>query len=269
MTEHALIIDNGSDTLKAGFSCFDEPQVFIPSLVGRPHTNSRQHIKFSSDSMEQYRVGHEAHVNRQFLTTSCPIENGIINNWDDMEKLWQYTFDQLDTTPKEKAVLLTDIPSNSKQNREKIAEIMFEKFHCSSIYLANQGALSLYSHGLVTGVAVDCGHDVTQIASVVEGYTLPYATRCLPLGGKDLTMYLLKMLTQNNTMSEKMQSIDDARMIKEKLCYVTECFEREKTMFKNNCTKNESENFQNAELFGVTTENRRLSLYGFHLKENL
>ena len=95
MTEHALIIDNGSDTLKAGFSCFDEPQVFIPSLVGRPHTNLRQHIKFSSDSMEQYQVGHEAHVNRQFLTTSCPIENGIIKYWDDMEKVGYTTLERL------------------------------------------------------------------------------------------------------------------------------------------------------------------------------
>ena len=37
-------------------------------------------------------VGDEAQVKRCILSPKDPVEHGIVNNWDDMEKVWHHTF---------------------------------------------------------------------------------------------------------------------------------------------------------------------------------
>lgn len=104
---------------------------------------------------------------------------------------------------------------------------MFESFKCPAIYLSIQGVLSLHSYGLVTGVAVDLGADVTQIAPIIDGYIIPCTTRCVPLGGRDLTLCLLKLLAGNGIAFSAKHCVQYARRIKEKLCYVATDFEKE------------------------------------------
>lgn len=94
-------------------------------------------------------IGAEASENRALLDISYPMENGIIRNWDDMTKLWEYTFkDQLGIQDLNDAkVLLTEPPLNPKANREKMSEIMFEKFGFESVYVAVQAVMTLYAEG--------------------------------------------------------------------------------------------------------------------------
>lgn len=88
---------------------------------------------------------------RQYLDISYPMENGIIKNWDDMTRLWDYTFkDQLKLSSHdltESKILLTEPPLNPKVNREKMCEVMFEKFGFESLYIAVQAVLTLYAQG--------------------------------------------------------------------------------------------------------------------------
>ena len=57
---------------------------------------------------------------RSTLNLSYPIENGIVTNWDEMEKIWEYCFaNELRVDPSEHNVLLTEVPRNPKANREK------------------------------------------------------------------------------------------------------------------------------------------------------
>jgi len=52
-----------------------------------------------------------------------PIEHGIVTDWTDMERLWEYTFEsQRIVDPETRNVLLTEAPQNPRKNKEKMME---------------------------------------------------------------------------------------------------------------------------------------------------
>lgn len=88
-------------------------------------------------------------------------------------------------------VLLTEAPMNPKVNREKMAEIMFEKFNVPSLYVSIQAVLALYAAGKTTGVVLDAGDGVTHTVPVFEGYTFRHAIGRINLAGRDLYFLFL------------------------------------------------------------------------------
>ena len=80
-----IVIDNGSDTCKAGFASDDAPRAVFPSIVGRPRHQGVMGLK-----LKDFYVGDEAQNKRGILGLKRPIEQRIITNWDDMQKVNLY-----------------------------------------------------------------------------------------------------------------------------------------------------------------------------------
>ena len=85
----AVCIDVGTATCKVGFAGDEAPRTLFPTILGRSKAHSN--ITDYQDNKEIY-VGNEALQRRNGLHLSNPIENGLITNWEDMEKLWHHTF---------------------------------------------------------------------------------------------------------------------------------------------------------------------------------
>lgn len=119
-------------------------------------------------------VGPRAEEHRGLLSIKYPMEHGIVTDWNDMERVWNYIYskvstmklcikklaqdfvilragldginipqDQLSTFSEEHPVLLTEAPLNPRRNREKAAEVFFETFNVPALFLSMQAVLSL------------------------------------------------------------------------------------------------------------------------------
>jgi hypothetical protein len=84
-----IVLDNGSGTIRAGFAGEDLPKCYFPSFVGRP-----KHVRTMAGALEgDIFVGARAQGDtRGLLKINYPLEHGIVTDWDDMERIWQYVY---------------------------------------------------------------------------------------------------------------------------------------------------------------------------------
>ncbi|XP_057796390.1 actin-1-like [Salvia miltiorrhiza] len=212
MDIQSLVCDNGTGMVKAGFAGEETPRAVFPSIVGRPQRTGVM------GQMDAY-------------------------NWDDMEKLWHHTFHNvLRVAPEKHPILVTEQPLTPKANKEKMAQIMFEKFNVPAMHFAIQAVLALYATGRTTGVVLDSGDGMSHIVPIYEAYSLPHAILRLDLGGRDLTDYLMKMLTERGYMFTTSEEREAVRDVKEKLSYVALDYEKELETTKT--TSNVEQNYK-------------------------
>lgn len=145
-----------------------------------------------------------------------------------MEKIWEYTFnDILKTETHGKRIMLTDPPQNPKSNREKMLEVMFEKFHFQGAFIQIQAILTLYSQGLLSGLVVDSGDGVTHAVPVFDGYTSHHLTRRLNIAGRHITSHLVELLQRRGYSLNPASDLQAVAEMKEKLCYVARDYKKE------------------------------------------
>ena len=226
-----VVIDNGTVFSKIGFAGEDQPRAIIQTLPRNPIK-----IKPSASQVTLIEKKPPPKTIREkgFLEGVSPMKGGVIKDWNAMERFWEYCFyKMLKINPTDHPVILTETALNTKENKNKIMEIMFEVFNVPAIYIGMQAVLSLYATGRMTGCVINSGESVTDIVPICENYVNNQAIQKIELAGQDITKFLQKLMRQAGypliTEQEKRVLID----IKENECYIAADFEEEITIAKD------------------------------------
>ena len=215
-----IIIDIGACYCKACLNGDEGPRAVFSSMVGYPKYSSCM-VGEEGEDKKEFFVGDDAEAKRGVLKLSYPIECGEVNNWDDVEKIWGNIFtNELRVYPEEHNIMIIESLNNPKEKREKIAQIMFETFNVPGLYIANSAVLSLISAGKFFGIAIDSGEDFTHFVPIHEGVGISHAYIHENYAGRDLTLFLMKLLNESGYRFSTSFEKEIVKSIKEKACYV-------------------------------------------------
>jgi len=238
---HAIVFDNGTSNTKVGYAPLKGEHVLVdsfPTLYGQAKELAAMESVADVDGSKMEKVGKAAQDDRGILALTYPIENGIIKDFDIMEKIWQHSFSSIlreNGVASEHPVYLTEPSQNPKKTRAKIAETMFDKLGVPALDIGDANVCALTAYGKETGVTVDMGAGTTMVVPIVKGYVIVSGIKRLNFAGQDFTHYLKDLLSERSDQLSAAGDLDTpsgmeiVREIKENI--LTEGPHKGKSMF--------------------------------------
>jgi len=229
----ACVIDVGTGYTKMGYAGNKEPQFIMPSAIAVKETakvgdEATRRLTRGLEDLDFY-IGDEAMSIGNPYAVKYPVRHGLVEDWDLMEKFLEHCiFKYLRAEPEDHYFLLTEPPLNTPENREYTAEIMFESFNVPGLYIAVQAVLSLAASWTrrqvgdrtLTGVVIDSGDGVTHVIPVAEGYVIGSCIKHIPIAGRSITSFIQQLLREREIGIPPEQSLETAKAIKERYCYM-------------------------------------------------
>ena len=125
-------------------------------------------------------------------------------------------------------MLVTEPPRNPLQNREKVAEIMFDTFTAPALYLANQEALAMRCTNRNTGLVVHLGDQVSKIVPVYEGHPVQHCDMIFEIADTHLKKSLINSVKSSCGVNlDSVDDVDDITNIRNKLWFVSSDYANE------------------------------------------
>uniref|UniRef100_A0A2A4JZW6 Actin n=1 Tax=Heliothis virescens TaxID=7102 RepID=A0A2A4JZW6_HELVI len=219
-----VVLDAGSQNMKAGFAGEPSPRAMVPTTVARFRRDGL------TDGIPQIYCGTEAIKKRGISKMVWPVREGMIQNWDEMEKMWHYIFyKELHVPPENSRIMHSVHPLTPKSDKQRMAEILFESFAINGLYLAKSPTLVLNAYGRTSGVVYENGYACSYAAPVFEGFPMKYATVTSPVTGKMLSDRLQNLMFKAGYSFTTPYEIDLIDQIKKDICYISQDYATELT----------------------------------------
>ncbi|KAK4225123.1 actin family [Podospora fimiseda] len=226
-----LVIDNGGDTIKAGFvkpDHTDQPRI-IPNCIARDRHN-------------KVYVGAELEKCKDFgeIAFRRPVEKGFIVSWEVQKEIWDRAFfddkSPQKCNPSETRLILAEQPNSLPALQTHCDQIVFEEYGFASYYRGIGPTFNSYQdiqaifHTPRTAdtivdfpaeiiLLIDSGYSSTIVTPILRGRPLQQAIRRLDIGGKLMTNYLTRLLSVRHfDMRNETYVVNE---MKEAACYVS------------------------------------------------
>ncbi len=204
----ALVFDPGHFSMRVGYAGEDCPKSEIPSVVGVSNAADKKSdgamdvdLKPGEAVAAGKKKYHIDTVAVNFAKAGMEVSNymrdGMIDNWDVFEKVLDYAYVKVIKSESDNhPVLFSEAAWNTKAKREKLAEIMFEKYKVPAFFLSKNAVLAAFANGRSTGLVVDSGATHTSAIPVHDGYVLQQAIVKTPLGGDFMSVQCKQFLDE-------------------------------------------------------------------------
>ncbi|KAH8393294.1 hypothetical protein KR215_002788 [Drosophila sulfurigaster] len=222
----ALVFDPGHHSLRVGYAQEDSPKAEIPSVVGigakAPDTNLDPETKTDNsvtpnNARKYYVDTNYVNVPRSQMEVQTYMKDGMIDNWELFEKVIDYAYaNVIQSEPEYHPVLFSEASWNVRNNREKLTELMFEKYNVPAFFLVKNAVLAAFSSGRATALVVDSGATHTSAVPVHEGYVLSQAVVKSPLGGDFLSRQCRQHLEKHGIDLSPVYKIASKDVVKER-----------------------------------------------------
>ncbi|KAF0357471.1 actin-like protein arp6 [Gigaspora margarita] len=258
MTERkVLVLDNGANTIKAGYALFSQQPKIIPNCrVTRGKGDKKTFIGDQFSSCTDFSG----------LYYRLPFEKGFLTNWEVEKGIWDRIFskDVLDCDPQKTSLLITEpcfnLPNIQRTYDEMIFEVYEFQSYCRTIgnffkilsinffyencpsalypllnfyiapWLCIQNDISSLYPNRPQNLAeppdcvlvVDSGYSFTHIVPFVMGRPILPAIRRINIGGKLLTNHLKEIVSFRYW--DMMDQTYVMNEVKETCCYVSQDF---------------------------------------------
>lgn len=199
----AVVFDIGSYSIRAGYAGEDSPKAEIPthmSVIDDPDVametdDTEKSIK--GPSKKYYIDTGAIKVPRKGAEISTFIKDGMIDNWDMYEELMDHIYNKsIKSESNLHPVMMSEPAWNVKGKREKLAEIMFEKYNVPAFFLCKNAVLTAFANGRSTGLVLDSGATHTSAVPVYDGYVIQQAIVKSPLAGDFISMEIKKLMEE-------------------------------------------------------------------------
>ncbi|VDD89842.1 unnamed protein product [Enterobius vermicularis] len=185
----ALVFDAGSHTFRVGFAGEEYPKGDIPSQVGVQELvdqvdSSVDQVAAPKKSRNYYIGSTHIGVPRPNMEIATYLKTFLVEDWDIFERLVDFSYRRvLNAESQYQPVLCTEPAWNISPKREKLIELMFEKYNVPAFYLIKNAVLACFANGRTAGLIVDSGASQTSAVPVYDGYCVNRGVVRSPLGG--------------------------------------------------------------------------------------
>ncbi|XP_071960359.1 uncharacterized protein [Antedon mediterranea] len=223
-TKPVVIIDLGSSAVRAGVLTDDNPtpQLFFPCVVAT-HKKNKDRKVYGFDALHP-----DCRASSKVVYPLKPLleQEKFTLNLDVVEGLLNYVYTELKVDPIAFTTLLITPFNFGKKTLEKLAELLFERFHVEGCFIQEQALMALYSYKATSGVVVNVGERI-DIVPIVDGYIVEGGVSRLPFGGRQITEHLTRLLTEQGHRYFSDVESYISRFIKEKACFVAQNYQAE------------------------------------------
>lgn len=206
----ALVFDVGSCSFRAGYAGEDSPKADVPTYMGVLEDSNKSENEMETDQTatdaaaqppnRKYFIGtNSLHVPRDNMEVSSPLKDVMIEDWDMFENLVDHVYKRhIRSDSSLHPVLMSEASWNTRLKREKLTELMFEKYDIPAFFLCKDAVLSAFAHGRSTGLVIHSGSNLTSAIPVHDGYVLQQAIVKSPLAGDFVTAQSRQLFEEMN-----------------------------------------------------------------------
>ncbi|KAK4146857.1 actin-like protein arp5 [Dichotomopilus funicola] len=227
----AIVIDNGSSTVRAGWSFETQPRLAIPPIMAK-YRDRKAGKTFSFAGNDCYADT----TARSHIRNAFEAGTGIASNWDVVEHVLDHVFIKLGINGVEGGidmpVVMTEAVANLPYSRKTMNEVLFECYNAPSVAYGIDSLFSYRHNKGKTGLVVSSSYSATHLIPVYDSKALLSQAIRLNWGGWHAAEYLQKLikLKYYTGFPGKLTASQAENMVRD-FCYVSADYNEEVAKF--------------------------------------